>query len=176
MKKVIIASQNPVKIEATKIAFKKMFSDQEFEFEGVSAESGVSDQPMSDEETLKGALNRAENASRENSKADYWVGIEGGLEEHPEGMMCFAWMAIKNVDGKIGYGKSSTFFLPNEVTKLVKEGRELGDADDIVFKRNNSKQANGAVGLLTDNVITRTIYYVDAIIMALIPFKNKELY
>ena len=28
---------------------------------------------------------------------------------------------------------------------------ELGDADDMVFKRSNSKQKNGAVGILTDN-------------------------
>jgi non-canonical (house-cleaning) NTP pyrophosphatase len=53
---------------------------------------------------------------------------------------------------------------------------ELGDADDVVFGRTNSKQENGAVGLLTENVIDRTAYYVQALILALIPFKNSVLY
>ena len=54
MKKVIITSKNPVKINATKKAFEKVFNDR-FEFEGVSADSLVSDQPMNNAETLNGA-------------------------------------------------------------------------------------------------------------------------
>ena len=60
MKKVLIASKNPVKINATKKAFEDVFTDH-FEFEGVSADSLVSDQPMSNDETLKGATNRLQN-------------------------------------------------------------------------------------------------------------------
>lgn len=56
------------------------------------------------------------------------------------------------------------------------EGKELGEADDLVFGQTNSKQANGAVGILTDNVLTRTTFYEPAVILALIPFKNPELY
>ena len=46
MKKVIIASKNPVKINATKTAFEDVFTDG-FEFEGISTDSLVSDQPLS---------------------------------------------------------------------------------------------------------------------------------
>ena len=52
---------------------------------------------------------------------------------------------------------------------------ELGHADDQVFKRDNSKQANGAIGILTNNVIDREAYYIHAVIMALVPFKNPAL-
>jgi hypothetical protein len=52
----------------------------------------------------------------------------------------------------------------------------LLDADDIVFKRSNSKQSNGAVGLLTGDRITRASYYVHACHLALIPFVNRALY
>jgi len=83
---------------------------------------------------------------------------------------------VKSRDGKIGKGKTGSFFLPQKVAELVRQGMELGEADDIVFGKKNSKQANGAIGILTDDVITRTTYYVPAIIMALIPFKNEELY
>ena len=42
--------------------------------------------------------------------------------------------------------------------------------------RSNSKQDNGAVGLLTDSVIDRAQLYEQAMILALIPFKNEILY
>ncbi|MGK0308683.1 MAG: non-canonical (house-cleaning) NTP pyrophosphatase, partial [Urechidicola sp.] len=40
----------------------------------------------------------------------------------------------------------------------------------------NSKQKNGAVGILTGNLIDRTQFYVEAMVLALIPFLNKEIY
>ena len=58
----------------------------------------------------------------------------------------------------------------------MRQGLELGQADDIVFGRSNSKQANGAVGILTDDVIDRAQLYEPAVIFALIPFKNPDLY
>lgn len=53
---------------------------------------------------------------------------------------------------------------------------ELGEADDLVFKQTNSKQGRGTVGTLTRDVIQRTEYYKPAVIFALIPFINPELY
>jgi len=53
---------------------------------------------------------------------------------------------------------------------------ELGDADDLVFRKENSKQQNGAVGLLTNDAITRQSLYQPAVQMAFIPFLNPELY
>jgi inosine/xanthosine triphosphatase len=52
----------------------------------------------------------------------------------------------------------------------------LGEADDIVFGRKNSKTENGAIGLLTGNVINRAELYAHAVVLALVAFKNGELY
>jgi len=177
MKEVIIASQNPVKIEATRVGFEEMFPNEEFSFKGESVPSGVSDQPTTDEDTLVGASNRVKNIALKTPNADYWVGIEGGLHPRgPEEMESFAWIVIRNKDGKVGKSKTGTFFLPNEIIRLVNEGKELGDADDIVFGQTNSKQKNGTVGNLTGNLITRTRYYSQSVILALAPFKNPDLY
>ena len=172
MKKVFIASRNPVKINATKKAFKEVFSDR-FEFKGVSVDSLVSDQPMSNDETLKGATNRLQNIK--HLEADYLVSIEGGVDLLDNNYEAFAWIVISDKN-KIGKAKTASFALPLKISKLIKEGYELGDADDMVFKRSNSKQQNGAVGILTNNLIDRTEYYVHAIILALIPFTNSKLY
>lgn len=175
MKQVVIASKNPVKIESVTAGFKKMFPEEDFEFVGVSVLSNVSNQPYGDEETLAGAKNRADNAYAESGGADFYVGIEGGSLKVGEEMEAFAWVVIRSGD-KYGQAKTGTFYLPKKVIELINQGKELGEADDIVFNRQNSKQQNGAVGILTGDVITRTTYYVEAVVLALIPFKNPELY
>tara|TARA_B100001996_G_scaffold341054_1_gene294903 strand:+ start:125 stop:643 length:519 start_codon:yes stop_codon:yes gene_type:complete len=172
MKKVLIASRNPVKINATKKAFEEVFTNR-FEFEGVSAESLVSDQPMSNDETLKGANNRLQNI--QHLEADYLVSIEGGVDLLDSNYEAFAWIIISDKN-KVGKAKTATFPLPSKISHLIKDGYELGDADDMVFKRSNSKQKNGAIGILTDDIIDRTEYYYHAIILALIPFINPNYY
>ncbi len=175
MAKVIIASKNPIKIQAVKNGFEKMFPNQEFEFVGVSVPSNVADQPFSNDETFLGAKNRADNAFNEVKDADFYLGIEGGIEHIENEMEAFAWVVIKSAD-KYGKARTGTFFLPKQVVELIKDGKELSEADSIVFQRNNSKQENGTVGILTGDIIDRTKYYTEAVILALIPFRNVNLY
>ena len=174
MMKIVGASKNPVKMDAVKEGLSS-FITEEFELIDVSVESGVSDQPMSDAETLSGALNRVQEAINQYPDRDYYVGLEGGVEQHGTGLMAFAWMVISNGE-TAGKARTASFFLPPEVAKLVHDGMELGHADDIVFKKNNSKQQNGAIGLLTNDAITRKSLYLPAVQMAFIPFLNPELY
>ena len=174
MIKIVVASKNPVKLDAVKEGLSVFFKD-EIELLGVSVESGVSDQPMSDAETLLGAANRVKNAETGFAGHDFYVGIEGGVEELDSGLMAFAWMVISK-NGTLGKARTAGFFLPPQVAELVHQGIELGDADDQVFRKENSKQQNGAVGLLTHDVLTRKSLYVPAVQLAFIPFLNPELY
>ena len=175
MSKIAVASLNPVKLRATRNAFARIFPEQAFTVSGVSVPSGVPDQPMSLNETMTGARNRARNARAAQPDAGYWVGIEGGIEDSALGMTCFARVHVLGRDGREGLGQTAVFYLPTEVADLVRAGLELGHADDQVFGRDNSKQANGAIGILTDDVIDREAYYTHALIMALVPFKNPAL-
>jgi inosine/xanthosine triphosphatase len=176
MKLIGLASKNPVKGAAALLGFQRMFAEEEFEIRSVSVSSGVGHQPLSDDETLRGALCRAQQARSVLPDADYWVGIEGGVEGQAMEMAAFAWVVILSLDGGVGKGRTGTFFLPEAVAELVRQGKELGEADDIVFSQVNSKQDRGAVGLLTANVVDRTQLYAHAVILALIPFKNRPLY
>lgn len=175
-KKVIIASRNPVKLNAVKEGFAKMFEGERFDFEGISVPSGVQDQPTDNQATLTGAMNRANNAMARVEDADYWVGIEGGIEKTGEReMQAFAWIVVRTRQ-YIGKGKTGTFFLPYEIIKLIDHGKELGEADDIVFGLENSKQNIGAVGILTGNAINRKDLYSQGVVLALIPFKQNKYY
>jgi inosine/xanthosine triphosphatase len=175
MPNIIIASKNPVKGKAILRGFQTLFPDLAFELTAVDVPSGVNEQPMGDEETRQGALNRINAARRNYPQADYWTAIEGGsVDVHGE-MSAFAWIVIS--DGqRTGWSRSASFFLPEKVAELVRQGMELGHADDQVFGRNNSKQANGAVGILTNNAIDREELYAHAVLLALIPFVNPKLY
>jgi inosine/xanthosine triphosphatase len=175
MKQVVIASKNPVKIQCVRQAFEKVFPDEAFQFEGVSVASGVSEQPMTDEETFIGARNRAINASKVEPEAVYWAGVEGGIQKNGDEMEAFAWVVIISTD-KTGKARTSSFQLPPAVVELINQGMELGHADDLIFKRDNSKQKNGAVGILTNDLIDRVSYYEPAVVLALIPFLNESLY
>lgn len=148
---------------------------EEIELTGVSVDSGVPDQPMNDAETLNGAETRVENAKLQFPGHDFYVGVEGGVEDSASGLMAFAWIVISN-HRQTGKARTAGFFLPPKVAELVHAGMELGDADDVVFKKENSKQQNGAVGLLTHDAITRKTLYMPAIQMAFIPFLNPDLY
>ncbi len=174
MKRIVVASTNPVKIQSALLGFQRMFPAETFTARGISVPSGVSDQPMSDEETLQGAINRAHNARAADTEADYWVGIEGGCEEKHGELLAYAWIVVESQAGS-GKGRTGAFCLPHEIAELVRQGVELGEADDRVFGRSNSKQMNGAIGILTGDVMDRTQYYESAVILALIPFRNPQL-
>lgn len=170
-KTIVVASQNPVKQEAVRRGFAQLFPADTVRIEGVSVPSGVSEQPLGDDETRLGAANRAQSAQQTRPDATYWAGIEGGCSIHDDGSVSvYAWIVVRGPDGMVGHSRTSAFFLPEEVAALVRDGVELGPADDAVFGRTNSKQSTGSVGLLTGDVITRADYYAHAVALALIPF------
>lgn len=174
--RVIVASKNPVKIAAAQSGLTQMFPDQSFDVVGVSVPSDVPDQPMSCAEARTGAQNRTRNAQAAEPEADMWIGMEGGVEfRDDDSLQSFAWIVVQTPEHS-GEAKTGIFMLPSKVAALIKQGLELGDADDQVFGKSNSKQQNGAVGLLSNNVIVRETYYSHAVVLALISIKNADLY
>lgn len=174
--RVVVASTNPVKITATQRAFSQVFSHDEVSTEGVNVLSGVPEQPRGNTETLRGARNRAQAAQKARPDADFWVGLEGGVYEDKEGMGEVAWMYIVSKEGRVGKGRTGTFFVPPAAIDLIYEGHELGTVGDMLFGTNNGKQKNGFVGALTNNLITRVTLYEHALLLALIPFIQPHLY
>lgn len=170
--KVVIASHNPVKIRAVQTAFTLQFPENKLNTLPVHVDSGVSDQPLTDNETRQGASNRAENARSHQPDADFWVGLEGGIETLDDQLIAFAWMSVLGPGEKRGEARTTSLQLPPAVKILVDQGMELGDANDKVFSTINSKHQGGAFGLLTRGLYTRESVYTEAMVMALIPFAN----
>ena len=171
---VAVGSRNPVKIAAARDGFGDLLGP--VEVTGVEAASGVPPQPSGDEETIRGAVNRAQAALAASSDVTFAVGLEGGVVEIGGALYCCAWCAIADRSGRVGLASTGRCELPPAVAELIRNGMELGAADDIVFGRVNSKQGEGAVGLLTRGRIDRASFYAPAVTMALVRFLNAEVF
>lgn len=175
--KILVGSNNPVKIEAVNEAFKKYFDN--IETIGFDVDSNVPNQPFNDE-TFFGAENRTFELKKineqQNLDADYFVGIEGGISNNFNRWFAYGVVCIMNLDGKKGFGTSAHFELPEKVIKEIKEGKELGHVMDEIQNIQNTKQKKGAIGYFTNGKMTRKDLYIPGIITALIPFLHKEHY
>ncbi len=173
--KIVVGSTNPVKIEATKIAFEKVWPGQTWLVEGWSVASSVSDQPMSDAETIEGATNRAKAAIK-LTRADYGVGIEGGIQQIGDHWFDCGWVVVIDQKGTIGIGSSARVLTPPKMMEKIMAGKELGQVIDDFFETSNAKQSIGHFGLMTNHAITRTSGYVDGVVMALVRFLHPHLF
>ncbi len=147
----------------------------DWEVDGVEVPSGVSDQPVGEEETRRGAVGRAKQAlSIEN--AGWGIGIEGGIMHLEEGVFTTAWCAIADQRGNISLGGGLMMPLPPPIVRDLEAGYELGHATDRLFQVQNSKQAGGALGHLSKGLHSRQAAYEAIFTYALSKFLNPELY
>lgn len=172
---VAVGSENPVKIEATRSAFQKMWPKEKIKVVSVKLSSGVSDQPMSDKESITGAKSRARQ-SLNLVKADFGVGLEGGLQKIGNVWFDCGWIVVQNKKGQIGIGSTIHMEAPAKVMRTIRMGKELGDVNDQLFGLKNSKQVAGYFGAMTKGAITRTEGYRDGVIAALVRFVHPSLW
>src|SRR3989344_98141 len=170
---VLVGSKNPVKIEAVKEAFAKYFSS--VEVVGIEVSSGVPTQPINNQ-TYEGARNRAlalqDLAGEKYPEAQYFVGIEGGIEETYSRWFSFGLICVIDRKGRESIGKSPHFSLPSQIIQKLLAGQELGEVMDHHTGQQNTKQKMGTVGILTQGKMDRKELYLHGLTMALIPFVN----
>ena len=171
--KIAIGSLNPTKIEAAQRAGRQVWP--EAEFVAVDVPSGVADQPMNDEETIQGALNRAQ-AAMTVAAADVGMGVEGGVADSPLGMFAIGWAVVVDRNGTVGVGGSGRLPLPESIAAQIRSGGELGPVMDQFTGRHNLKHSLGAVGILTDGAVNRTEALQVAVTYALTRFRRPEYY
>jgi len=171
---VAVGSQNPVKVAAVTRVVRHVWPAAVVQ--GIAVPSGVADQPMGDDETIRGAAARARSA-RAALDADLGVGIEGGVVAHPDGaLQTCAWAVVALRDGREFVGGSLSMPLPPAVAALVRRGAELGHAMDALTGAHNTKHGAGAVGILTGGLIDRQAAYEVLVTCALSPVITPELW
>lgn len=148
--KIIIGSKNPAKVKAVQAAFQSYRA----EFSTVDVPSGVSEQPFSDEETIKGALNRA-NAALIEGDGDIGIGLEGGVHETKYGLFLCNWGALAEKGQPAIIAGGARILLPEAVAIRIKAGEELGPVMDDFTHKEDIRKNEGAVGVFTNGHISR---------------------
>jgi len=205
MRKITIAvgSKRGPKLNAVTEALQSFSSalagDAQFEVVGVEVESGVSHTPSSREELMRGARQRVEAlvamARQDGASWQYFVGLEGGLDVVREGISADemlrhsglqqsghrrvfleSWAYVS--DGMRGhYGRSGSIEMPEALAhEVLENGVELAIAIDRFAGAVGIRDAQGAWGVLSNNLITRQEAFRVAVIAAFAPFYNMKLY
>jgi len=183
-----IGSTNRTKIAACKAAVAELLtvfpeeSENETRFTAIASQTDVADMPLSAEEIMKGALQRALFVYENVPDIDFAVGMEGGVHllSNPGRNAPTAYLQnwVYAYDGRRGFfGSSPALPLPEVIRKaLYEEGQELAEIIDTLSGQSDVRSKNGAFGTLTRDLITRTDSFKWAVIAALTPFRNKNYY
>ncbi|MGX4669950.1 DUF84 family protein [Cerasibacillus sp. JNUCC 74] len=145
---IIIGSLNPAKVKAVQEVFPEASISQ------LDADSGVSRQPFSDEETKRGAINRA-LACMNITPSPIAIGLEGGVMFIGNQLFLCNWGALVTPEQKVYAASGARILLPLEITEQLLQGKELGDIMDNYVKRYLVRKKEGAVGIFTNERITR---------------------
>jgi inosine/xanthosine triphosphatase len=170
---IAVGSLNPVKITAVQQAVARVWPT--VQLHGIDVPSGVSAMPMNDEETLRGARNRAA-AARERLGADLGIGLEGGVSDGPAGLLLMAWVAVVDGNGRAGIGNSARIPLPPDIARRVRNGAELGPLMDQLLHTQGINQKEGVMGILTAGLVPRGAALAMAVAFALAPFVAPQFY
>ena len=147
-------------------------------------ETKVPAMPMNDWELMQGARERAlavrDLLQAKRRHADIYVGLEGGFHsisiEGEWHTFLRGWAYA--TDGKNGaFGATPSITVPASLAKKVIEGRgELGLVIDEVAGIQDVRSRQGAWGILSRDLVTRSMSFEVALIAAFAPFYNKAVY
>ena len=140
--------------------------------------------PLTDWQLMQGARERAlavrDVLRARRLEAEIYVGLEGGFHsisiEGEWHTFLRGWAYA--TDGKRGaFGASPSLSVPDALAKKVIEGRrELGLVIDEVSGQRDIRSREGAWGVLSRDLVTRSMSFELALIAAFAPFYNAKLY
>ncbi len=170
---VAVGTSNELKVRAAEEAFGLFFNN--VKAVGVSVDPGVPPQPFN-EELFTGATNRALGALKSVPEAEFGVGIEGGAINLFGVRLITTAVCIADRSGRLSYGTTGSFPVPDSVWRRIEMREELGDVMDSITGAENIKKGVGAIGVYTRGIITRKDYLRDGVIMALTRFVSEDIW
>ncbi|MFP7478137.1 DUF84 family protein [Terribacillus saccharophilus] len=150
--KMIVGSKNPAKVQAVSEVF-----GTKWDLESAAVDSGVSAQPMSDEETRQGAIQRAIACSKLDGAAA-GIGLEGGVTQMDDGLYICNWGALA-VGDKVWSASGAKLLLPDFIAEPVLAGKELGPVMRAFTSRQDISTTEGAVGVFTNGHMSRSAMF-----------------
>jgi inosine/xanthosine triphosphatase len=160
-----VGSANPVKLNAVKYSSQDHWPDAQIV--GFEVKSQVADQPLTDEETQAGAINRAKAAlaaglekhPEAKQEEHLGVGLEGGVTEWNGELWSTVWVAVVDSQGKIYTSNGARVKLPERIAELLRQGQEMGPAVSQLVGASDIGKKEGMFGVISGNYVTRAEEY-----------------
>ena len=172
--KIAIGTKRKAKIKGVKKGIAEFIYIQDtVEFSTHDADSGISHMPLSLDETMSGAQNRALDLKNKNIEADYYIGLEGGLVAVQEKTYLISLAYVLNNNDKGHFGFSPMLEVPQEIHKRIKEGEELGPIMGELSGNLDLRSENGSMGAWSGDMFKRDDEFAVAVKAALCPFYNQ---
>jgi inosine/xanthosine triphosphatase len=140
--------------------------------------------PLNDWQLMGGARKRAlavrDILIEQKLEADLYVGLEGGFHsislEGEWRTFLRGWAFVTDGE-RSSFGMSPSIEVPEAIVKQVIQGkRELGVVIDDVAGARDVRSKQGAWGVLSRDLLTRSMSFEAALIAAFAPFYNAALY
>lgn len=149
---ICAGSANPAKVAAVREVFPP---GEGFQVTYREAPSGVAVQPWSDDETRAGAVHRAQWLIRQEA-ASVAIGLEGGVYEGGGSLWLCNWGSLATAGGAVLTAAGGRVALPAPIADALREGVSLGTAVDRWTCREDVNRHEGAIGVLTAGMVSRT--------------------
>lgn len=171
--KFVLASTNKAKVEAVKKVLNEYFSN--IEITSVSVESNVSKTPLSDEEGLRGCLNRIETLRKEYKNYDGYIGLEGIVTTVLEKYFVSGWCIIE-LNGRQGIGCSAKVLIPSKIAEKINSNTEFKDLIKNEYPNVQEEKSAlwGANGVITNGIYSRVDEFEDSVRCALGYILNED--
>lgn len=178
---IAVGSKNVIKVQAVEEVIKEYPSLTECSVQAFAVTSGVSEQPLSLEETILGAQNRAKSAFAACPSCRYGFGIESGLFQVNGTGTGFLEACICCIyDGLNCFvGMSCGFEVPKPILNFVLEKKmDLSQAcfHSGITSNQNLGSAEGLIGILTNGRVNRKDYTRQCIVTALMQVEHSHWY
>lgn len=151
---MIVGSHNKAKIEAVQTVFPEEI------IQAIATDSGVSNQPLSDDETKTGAVNRAIACQTNNN---YGIGLEGGVYQQGDSWYLCSWGALKTPAGNIFVAGGARIPLPPSISEEIVKGKELGLLMEELTEIPTVRHQEGTVGILTNQLVSRKSMFIEIV-------------
>lgn len=173
--KIAIWTTKAPKVDGIKDAVKSCpyFENIEVEYILQNVDSGISSMPLSLQETMLWAKNRAQNLKKSWTKADFYVGVEWGTLDIAWKKYIWGIIYIENELWEWHFWFSAIMEVPKLVVeKLYTEKLELWPVMSELSGITNIAAQNGSMWAWSDNMITRKDEFEAAFKAAISPFFN----
>jgi len=189
MIKIAIGSTRAAKVNAVRASVERIAVIEKnwhnAEIISRSVEISVPAMPLTKEALMLGARERAiavrDLLKQEDRSADIYVGLEGGFDtieilQEPHDFLC-GWVYATDDKTLYAYGSAPSISVPTEIyNRVVGENLELAHVIDEISGEKDVRSRQGAWGILSRGLFTRSMSFEIALIAALAPFYNSKLY